>query len=173
MNKKFLIVAGTVMAATGIYSAALTAASLTNATATVDVLAPLTLTQDTGMDFGDVAAATGSSSTVVLGTTDNAVAAGGAFATGPAFSADFSVTGDDANTYQITLPSTASLTSGGNPPMTVTLFTDSKGGTSAVPVTSTTSGGNDNFSVGATLTLGDGQPSGTYTGNYTISVDYN
>lgn len=173
MNKKLLIVAGTVMATTGIYSAALTAAELTTATATVDVLAPLTLAQTAGMDFGEVAGVTGSTSTVLLNTLNGTTPANGAIAGGAPASAAFAVTGDDTNTYTINLPTTATLNDGIKPAMTVSLFTDSYGGTSAVPVTSTTSGGTDSFTVGATLTLGDGQPSGTYTGFYTISVDYN
>lgn len=167
MNKKLLLVVGATIASTGLYSASVFAASADgNASATV--LAPLTLTPGTGMDFGEVAAETGDVSTVVLtpggvvSSSDGATIGGGSPAAGA-----FSVTGNDTLAYDISLPASTTLAGGIGPAITVNAFTSSK-----VDNSSTTSGGTDNFTVGATLNLADGQGSGTYTGNYAVTIDY-
>jgi hypothetical protein len=80
--------------------------------------------------------------------------------------ASFDVTGEGANTYSITLPSSATLTSGGNT-MTVDTFTDDAG------ATPTLAGGSDAFNVGATLNVGATQVAGTYSGTFAVTVNYN
>ena len=170
MNKKLLLVVGAAIASSGLYSAS---AFAVDGNASATVLAPLTLTAGAGMDFGSVAGVTGATSTVVLtpvggvSSGDGATIGGGSPAAGA-----FSVTGDDTLTYDISLPDTTTLTGGTGPDITVDTFTDSTGGTFASPGSSTTSGGIDNFTVGATLNLADGQGSGTYTGTYPVTIDY-
>jgi len=168
MNKKLLlVVVGATIASSGLYSAS-TFAVTENGNASATVLSPLTLTPGAGMDFGTVAGVTGAVSTVVLtpaggvSSGDGAKIAGGAPAAGA-----FSVTGDDTLAYDITLPASTTLTGGTGPDITVDTFTSDKAGNS-----STTSGGNDNFTIGATLNLADGQGSGTYTGTYPVTIDY-
>lgn len=165
MNKKILLAVGAAITTTGLYSASALAADATG-NATAVVLAPLAITAGAAMDFGDVAAVTGATSTVVL-TSAGATSSGDGATTGgtPAAGA-FSVTGDDTLTYDITLPTSTTLTGGSGPDITVNTFTDSAGGSS------TTSGGTDSFTVGATLNLADGQGSGTYAGTYTVTIDY-
>ena len=80
--------------------------------------------------------------------------------------AGFSVTGEGSQTYAITLPSSATLTSGGNT-MTVDTFTHDAGGSP------TLSGGSDSFNVGATLQVGGSQAAGVYSGTYAVTVNYN
>ncbi len=80
--------------------------------------------------------------------------------------ASFDVTGEPAQTYFITLPSPATLTSGGNT-MTVDTFNHDAG------VTPTLAGGSDTFNVGATLHVGATQASGTYSDTYSVTVNYN
>lgn len=166
MNKKLLLVVGAAVASSSFFSTTAFAAS-TNGNATATVLAPLTLTAGAGMDFGDVAGATGAATTVILTPAGGTSSGDGATVGGTPVAGAFSVTGDDALTYDISLPANATLTGGTGPDITVDTFTSSKAGNS-----STTSGGTDNFTVGATLNLADGQGSGTYSGTYAISIDY-
>ena len=76
------------------------------------------------------------------------------------------MTGEGANTYSITLPSSATLTSGGDT-MTIDTFNHDAGGTP------TLSGGSDTFNVGATLNVGATQAGGTYSGTFSVTVNYN
>ena len=80
--------------------------------------------------------------------------------------AAFDVTGEGASTYSITLPSSATLSSGANT-MTVDTFNHDAG------ATPTLSGGSDTFNVGATLNVGATQASGTYSGTFSVTVNYN
>lgn len=83
----------------------------------------------------------------------------------------FKVTGDESTDYVITIPSTAatlthSTISGKT--MTVDTWTSSKGANQPVLGTD----GTDTFSVGGTLNLAAGQLSGTYNGQYAVTVAY-
>jgi len=82
----------------------------------------------------------------------------------------FAVTGDKSTNYVITLPTgDATLTHStiGTNTMIVDTWTSSKG---TQPVLGTD--GTDAFSVGGTLHLGAGQVSGTYNGQYGVTVAY-
>jgi len=83
--------------------------------------------------------------------------------------ASFSVTGDPAATYAITLPGngTVALTSGANT-MAVNSFTSSPASTGQLGA-----GGSQTLSVGATLSVGNNQASGTYSGSFAVTVEYN
>ena len=80
--------------------------------------------------------------------------------------ASFDVTGDGNANYSITLPSSTTLSSGGNT-MIVDTFNHDAG---ASP---TLVGGSDTFNVGATLHVGATQASGTYSGTFSVTVNYN
>ncbi len=70
------------------------------------------------------------------------------------------------NTYSITLPSSATLTSGGDT-MTVDTFTHDAGGAPTLVF------GSDTFNVGATLKVDPNQAVGTYSGTFAVTVNYN
>ena len=138
--------------------------------ATVDVtatlLAPVSISSSGDLDFGDMIT-TGTAGTVTVTpagarTCSAEVDCLGGF---PAAAA-FDVTGEGGNTYSITLPSSATLTSGGDT-MTIDTFTDDAG------ATPTLSGGSDTFNVGATLNVGATQAGGTYSGTFSVTVNYN
>lgn len=81
--------------------------------------------------------------------------------------AQFSVSGDEAATYAITLPTDGTVfLSNGSSSMPVNRFVSS-------PLSGGTVLGTQIISIGATLDVVDGQPSGAYSGNYTVIVDYN
>ena len=83
--------------------------------------------------------------------------------------ASFSVSGDTGATYAITLPANGivTLTSGANT-MAVNNFTSSPASTGQLGA-----GGSQALKVGATLSVGSNQASGSYSGSFVVSVDYN
>jgi hypothetical protein len=142
------------------------------ATATSNVSASIvpaiSIAKNTDMDFADVIAG-GSAGTVVLTTAGARSTTGGATlgnGTGAAAAA-FTVSGDPASTYSISLPASATITSGGNT-MTVNSFASSPSGTGTIG-----GGGTQALSVGATLQVGASQAQGAYTGTFDVTVAYN
>jgi hypothetical protein len=174
MNKKLTLAASVAIAISSIYSASLTAATVASANVQAIVLAPLTLVETVALNFATVAGVTGNTSTVQIQPGGGVNVTGGAISTGSPVPATFTVTGDDANTYTVSLPASTTLIDGAKPAILVDAFADSYGGSNATPsTTGVTSGGGTTFTVGATVNLADGQPSGTYVGNYSISINYN
>ena len=85
--------------------------------------------------------------------------------------------GDVAATYGVTLPASTTLSNGAGQSMTVNNFTISGDG-DANPYTRLlendgTGLGADTFGVGGRLNVGANQASGTYSGTYVVSVQYN
>jgi len=154
-----LVVAGA--AATGAHAATI------SGDASANVLTPLSVTQNTAMNFGDVSGDKDSSTTVVLGTDGSATPSVGAWAGGTPTAAQFTVAGAAGASYTLTLAGgsdTISLTSGANS-LTVTSLTHTSTGTLSLA-------GNEIFTVGGTLNLGANQAAGNYTGTYTVEVAY-
>jgi hypothetical protein len=139
-----------------------------SANAQARVVASIQLTKNQDLNFGDVVAG-GSLGTVVMSTAGVRSVTGGTTLGNPngAQAAAFTVNGQAAATYAITLPGApVTISSGGNN-MTVDTWAGSKG-------TGTLSaGGSDNFSVGATLHVAANQATGSYTGTFNVSVNYN
>lgn len=84
--------------------------------------------------------------------------------------AEFTVTGDPNFTYAIDLPADNFVTlTGPSGDMTITNFTsDPEGGNGLL-----SAGGSQNLSVGGTLNVSNNQASGSYSGNFTVIVNYN
>ncbi len=120
----------------------------------ITLLVPISISSSANMNFGTMVP-TGTAGTVIVtpagGRTCSAdVDCIGGFPS----AASFNVTGGGNNTYSITLPSSATLTSGGDT-MTVDTFTHDAGGAPTLV------GGSDTFNVGATLNVGATQVAGT------------
>lgn len=79
----------------------------------------------------------------------------------------FNVTGDPGLTYATTLPGNGVvfLTSGSNT-MAVNNFTSN-------PTGQLSAGGSQTLMVGATLSVGSNQASGSYNGSFNVIIDYN
>ena len=87
--------------------------------------------------------------------------------TGTVSAAQFTVTGANSTTYAITLPGLTPLNSGGNSMNIDAFLTD-------IGATGTLSGsGSQTFFVGSTLHVAAAQPAGTYTGSFSVTVNYN
>jgi len=143
-----------------------------NGTATATVIAPLSIVEDTAMNFGSISGGP-AIGTVIMD------AAGGRTPTGDAqiiaasagTAGAFTITGESGQAYSISFTDGTLTDAGGANPMTVDTFTNNSAGSLAAAT--------ESFSAGATLHLGVNQPAGAYsTANgggspYTITVNYN
>lgn len=167
MNKKLSLVAGIAITSASIYSASLTAATVSG-NASANVLAPLSIaTGILPMNFGDVAGDATAATTVVLTPAGTTTASAGANASGSPTAGDFDVTGSGSLTYSISYPISATLTSPASDTIIVDTFTDNLGGSGSLTL------GLQSFTVGATLQIGINQPAGLYSGTYAVTVNYN
>lgn len=169
-NSLRLVAVSAALAAASFATSASAAASAT-ATATAEILQSLTLTADTALDFGQIAANTGGTVTVK---SDNTVTQTGAVVwTGTRAPAGFTVTGSKGASVVVTLPTTAStLYLGGNTAspnkMTLDQFTVTPAAGFQLDATT----GKEIFAVGGRLTVGSAQAAGTYSGTFAVSVEY-
>lgn len=161
LNKKIALLGAAVAA---MVSTSANAATQT-ATAEVDIIAAVTLTQDAGLDFG-VVATSAVAGTVIMptGTDTRTCSAGVTCATGTARRAQFTVSNATSGyLVNIAVPTSTTLNFSGNV-MNLSLVPS---------MTSFTSTGADQvFYVGGTLSVGANQAAGTYTGTYSVSADY-
>lgn len=144
---------------------ALAASATANATATV--MQSIAISKTTDLAFGSFSP-NASGGTVVMSTAGARSATGTvALATSTTSAAAFNVTGTANATYAITLPTSTTISNGGTT-MTVDTFTSNPSGTGTL-----SAGGSQTLAVGATLHVGASQASGSYTGTFNVSVDYN
>lgn len=144
-------------------------AATTSANATATVVTPIAISKNADLLFGKFVANTGG--TVAMATTGTRTAGGAValFSQGSTSNAaSFAVTGEGAYTYAITLPADGAVTlsSGGNN-MAVNSFISNPSGTG------TLTAGAQTLLVGATLTVGNAQAPGSYSGSFNVTVDYN
>lgn len=155
-------VVASVMAAAAMGASSAQAATGTG-TATAKVLLPLTVTSTADLDFGVIVPGT-SAATVVVSTA-GAVSCGVTTCIGTPNAGAFNVTGTADQVVTV---------AAGTGPFSVASGSNSMGvGTltfSASTVTLT--GGAGSFNVGGTLSVGANQAAGDYTGNYTVTVNY-
>ena len=150
------------------------------ATASVNILSPLSINEGTAMNFGNVVSSS-ALGTVVLAPGGARTVTGGAGTMGQAgtvTAASFAVKGQARATYSVGLPVLPVwLIADGLPlAMAVTTFTSSL--TAENEITGQWSGqlntaGTGTFNVGATLNVLPNQASGLYTGTYSVLIAYN
>lgn len=160
LNKKIALLGAAVaaMVSTGANAATQTA------TAEVDIVAAVQLTQDAGLDFG-VVASSAAAGTVTLPTGSNTRTCSAAVTcVGTAQRGQFTVSGATTGyVVAVNVPASTTLTSGAN---TIALSLNP----SLTSFTST--GAAQVFFVGGTLSVAANQAAGTYTGTYAVSADY-
>jgi hypothetical protein len=158
---KKVTVLGAVMAA-ALYAGQARAANSVSAGASVEIAAPISITQTTALAFGNIGPSV-DAGTVTISLAGAQSVTGGVTALGGTVAAGaFSVTGASGATYSVTVPGTVSLTGPGTA-MTATLTNDGGG---------SLTGGTDTFNIGGTLSIGASQAAGSYSGTYTVSVNY-
>jgi len=163
MTKTFkTVLAGSVAAVAALSSTGAYAQSAT-ADATATILEEVTVTAGDDLAFG----------TIVVGATgdDVTIASDGTFTcgtnltcTGTNSAASFDVAGTATEVVTVSVDGTVSLTSGLNS-MSASL-------SSSDATLTLDAGGDASFTVGGVLTVGDNQPSGDYSGQFDVTVDY-
>lgn len=157
------------------------------ATSSAKVIKPISIAQDTGLEFGSFSTSAAAQTVIVStagaasGTALRSVTTGTPTAAGA-----FTVTGEVAYTFALTMPGTDTVTlTGGTAAPTETMGLsaflvapvasyDALPGTApnyTSKLDATT--GLHKFTVGATLTTVASQVAGAYTGDYTVTVAYN
>ena len=143
------------------------------ATGTATVITPIAISNTVNMNFGNIAVSPTLAGTVILSPAGSRTTGGALGVTLPAVAgtvsaAAFNVTGLGSSTYSITLPSSYTITSGGNN-MTINNFTSTPSGTGVL------SSGAQTIQVGATLNVAAAQAAGTYTNGtgFPVQVNYN
>ena len=159
LNKKKVALLGA-MAAAAMASTGAQAATQT-ANAEVDIIAAVQLTQNDFLDFGIIASgAVGG--TVTLPAATGTINCGGLVCVGTATRGRFTVNATAGQNIAVTLPSTVTLTSGGNS-MVVSL--------SPVPIIAMTTA-SQQFFIGGSLVVSAGQPAGAYSATYPVTAEY-
>jgi hypothetical protein len=133
------------------------------------IVAPLTITKVTDMNFGNLAVQSFLGGTVALDPAGTRTPAFGVTAAsgGTVSAATFTVTGAAGMTYSITLPGAPiDLSDGLGNFMSVSDYTVN-------PATGTLTGGTQNIAVGAQLYVSANQTPGTYTSTSTLDVVVN
>lgn len=136
------------------------------------IITPITLanTGTQALDFGVIAKGTTDATVVVAASaapsinvfTGDAVVLSSAAQT----AAKFTVGGESAKTYAITIPSTTQTITSGLNTLNITGFTCSNGATGTI-------GTNDEFYVGGTLSVPVAAVAASYTGTFSVTVAYN
>lgn len=163
MTKMFkTLLVGSVAAAAAFSSTGAYAQSAT-ADASATILEEITVTAGDDLAFG----------TIVVGADgdDVSIAADGTFncganltCTGTNSAASFGVTGTAGEVVTVAVDASVTLTSGTNEMTAVLSGSDA--------TLTLDAGGASAFTVGGVLTVGDNQPSGDYTGQFDVTVDY-
>ena len=168
MKKKLLGVGVTLALASQVAGAA-----EVDGTAQALVIEPLSIVENSAMDFGTISGGP-NADTIVMDTTGARTVTGTdaqIIATGPGAAGNFTITGEPNQAYTVTFSADATLGDGGGNTMTVDTFTDNN----PSPLSGA---GTDTLLVGGTLNVGASQASGNYsttTGGapYTVTVNYN
>ena len=144
--------------------AATVQAAATTGNATATIIIPIAIANTTDLAFGSVVSS-GSADTVIVSPAGARTCGGTLTCTNTVTAGAFDVTGGTGETYTISLPASATVTSGGDT-MTVDTFV------STPTPTGTLTGGAETLLVGATLQVSASQANGSYTGTYSVTVNY-
>jgi hypothetical protein len=167
MLKKIALAATVVMLSSGTAFAASGSTSTASGSAAAVIVAPLRITHNAGavLNFGTFTSGTGGT-VVVTSAGAGSVTGDVGTVNGNANSADaFTVTGDVARAFNIATSSGNTVTTGGASPSTMAF-------TVSAPASAATVLGSYALAVGGTLTVGNAQAAGSYTGSYTVTVTY-
>lgn len=134
-----------------------------NASATIQT--PIVLSEDTAMDFATIVA-DAAGDTVTLDSAGSISATGTSTFSGTPAAGAFSATGTPNSAVTISF-SSGDVLSGPGTDMGLGNFTNDAGGSPAFD-----GSGNLAFNVGADLTVNASQTAGSYSGTYTLTVDY-
>ncbi|GAA4464572.1 hypothetical protein GCM10023093_15170 [Nemorincola caseinilytica] len=174
MKNIFKSLAIATVAVIGFSNSSFAQASAT-ASASANIITPISIVKTVDMNFGNVAVSATLAGTAVLAPAGTRTTGGAGGVTLPATTgtvaaASFTVSGQGGYTYAITLPVSCVITDGATHNMTVDNFTSSPSATGTL-----SSGGTETLNVGATLNVAAGQAAGLYTNatGVPVTVNYN
>ncbi|WP_417545415.1 DUF4402 domain-containing protein [Marinobacter sp.] len=176
-NKNFRHAALASTVVVGLFGASHSFAASATTTSTATVIAPIAITKAADLLFGSFAP--GAGGTVTVATNGSRTATGAILSTvgTTPTAARFDVTGEGSSTYSIAWGGVTVLTEtvGGVETMALTRISDLTGaGATTGEVTSgTLTAGAQSIYLGGELTVGATQAAGTYTGDVTVTVEYN
>ena len=144
-------------------------AAIATATATANITNTITVRTINGIFFGDISSSA-EAGTLILSAGGVRVTTGGvnvnrAIAGRPA---TFDIQGDPNATYSVTFPAAVIMTNGSPNSMVIDKFTSSPDTTGVIDAS-----GQQTLYVGATLNVNSNQAFGSYSGELTVTVDYN
>jgi hypothetical protein len=138
------------------------------ASASATIITPITITNTTALNFGDIVNGIGIVTLSTVGERATDYQAFSGTQTGIVTAASFDITGQGAYTYAIILPtSDVTLTEPGGGTMTVNSFVSDPSGVGTL----TASAGS--VLVGASLNIDQGLEIGVYDGSFDVTVAYN
>jgi spore coat protein U-like protein len=155
------------------------AQSQVTADASATIVAPISITQDNGLNFGSIAAGSTASDVRVTPAGARSITNGGnatlSVGGAAASAASFTVTGSAGYQYTVSLPADdiVTLSDGGTNSMAVNSFNFLATNNNATTGTGILTGGSDILKVGATLLVSANQAAGSYTGTFDVTVNYN
>ena len=145
-------------------------AAQASSNASAEVMTPIAIANTAALRFGKFSALTGGTVVISAAGARSATGAVVLSSTNAGGAASFDVSGDANATYAITLPNNATITHSvdNTKTMSIGTFTSNPSGTGTL-----SAGGAQVLSVGATLTVGNAQTTGSYSGTFDVSVEYN
>jgi Mat/Ecp fimbriae major subunit len=163
MNK--LLISAGALATVALSTPALAAASnQASATATVNIVSPLTLTKNTDLNFGTIVGPFAGQ--IVHVDTTGARNCAGLTCSGTVSAASFSLTGTANQAVVLTIPSSVTL----NGSVSGTLNVDMSGDLPPNPTLS--AAGTAAFSIGGKLTIPAGTVDGVYSNTFNVTANY-
>ena len=174
MKKTIIIIVAIIMAG---FSANVMAQATKNTTAGAKIVAPITISETSALNFGTMAVLASTAGTCVLSTQGVRTATGGvnlSAQTPIAANAAYTVGGAINTTYAITLPSSITVSDLSTHTMTINNLLARTASAGANGLTGTLSGtGTDSFTIGGTLNVAAAQVAAVYSGTFNVTVAYN
>ncbi len=177
MKKQLILLAAVAMIAG--FSTKVMAQATENTAAAANIVTPIALTETSSLHFGTMAVLASSGGTCILSTQGVRTPTGGvnlSVQAPGATNAAYNVSGAVNTAYAITLPSIITVTEQtlGEATMRISSILARPASAGAEQLTGTLSAnGTDNFTVGGTLDVTAGQPTGQYSGTFDVTVAYN
>ena len=170
-NLKFITLAIAILGFTSISFAQTNPTVSATAAAGANIIAPIAITKNVDMNFGNIAPSATVAGTVTLATNGTRTNSGASLPAveGTVAAAQFTVTGEGDSAFTISMPADNAIKLvGAGTDMNLTGFTNDAGGATSALIT-----GTKVINVGATLHVGQSQAAGAYTANFAVTVNYN
>lgn len=170
--KKVALSSALVLAGAAVSVNAYAASATANGTATI--ITPIGIAKNVDLDFGAMASPAAAGTVVVAASSAGTRSATGVVLvnTDAGSAAKFTVTGESGTSYTLTLPSAAATithTVDNTKTMTIDTWTSSL----AALTSGSLASGTEVVYVGGKLHVGASQATGSYTGTFSVAVEYN